>query len=160
MSKIEALVFFHILGAFLITAGAGIGMAAGIAMPRSDSVRVIKVLSLMAERGAFIATLPGSLLTLATGIWLIADYSFFELGEFWLWSSFILWAAAAAVDHGILGPYHRRIQHQAVQLESQGIQTSGELRALASARRGPLAGTTLTVITIVFLYLMVFRPGA
>jgi len=160
MSQIEVLVFFHLLGAFLIAGGAGVSMAAGIAMPRSDSVRVIRLLSVMAERGALIATLPGSVLTLATGIWLIADYSFFELEEFWLWSSFVLWAAAAALDHGILGPYHRRIQHAAVQLESEGVETSAELRAAASARRGPLTGTALTAITVVFLYLMVFRPGA
>ena len=160
MSKIEALVFFHILGAFLIVAGAGVGMASGLTMSRTDSVRVIRVFSGLSHRCESFVTLPGGLVTLITGVWLIADYPFFDLDEFWLWGSIVLWGVAVILGQGVQGTFLRRLHTRARSLEQQGVETSEELRLAAAAPVGAVTGMVLTVITIVFLYLMVARPGA
>lgn len=159
MSKIELLVFFHILGAFLICGGAGVGMAAGMAMGRTTSVRAIGLLSITAHRAAFIVTLPGALLTLVTGSWLIADYRFFELDEFWLWSSYVLWVVSAGLDHGVLGPHLSRLHSMAKNLEQANTTDSEDLQKLANSPKSSITGMVLLVILIAFLGLMVFRPG-
>ena len=158
MSKIELLVFLHILGAFVICGGAGVGVSAGIAMGRTTSVRAIGLLSITAHRAALIVTLPGALLVGITGSWLIADYRFFELEEFWLWASYVLWAGAAVLDHGILGPHLSRLHSMAGRLEKDGVADSDDLQAIANAPRASITGMVLIVITVVALGLMVVRP--
>jgi hypothetical protein len=158
MSKIEILVFFHVLGAFLICGGAGVGLAAGMAMGRTTSVRAISVLSVTAHRAAFVVTLPGSLLILLTGTWLIRDYRFFELEEFWLWSSYVLWVLSAGLDHGVLGPHLSRLHSMALGLEQEGVADSAELQSIANSPKAAITGMVLLVILVVFLGLMVFRP--
>jgi hypothetical protein len=158
VSKIELLVFLHILGAFVICGGAGVGMSAGIAMGRTTSVRAIGLLSVTAHRTALIVTFPGALLVAITGTWLIADYRFFEFEEFWLWSSYVLWVAAAVLDHGILGPHLLRLHSMAASLEKDGVADSNDLQAIANAPRASVTGMVLLVITVVALGLMVFRP--
>ena len=158
MSKIEVLVFFHILGAFLICGGAGVGIAAGIAMGRTTSVRAIALLSNTAHRAAFVVTLPGSLLVLLTGSWLIADYRFFRMEQFWLWSSYVLWVVSALLDNGVLGPHLSRLHKTASSLEHEGTADSAELQALANSPQAAVTGMALLLILVVFLGLMVFRP--
>jgi hypothetical protein len=158
MSKIDILVFFHVLGAFLISGGAGIAMSSGIAMGKTTSVRAIGLMSIIAHRATLVVTLPGALLTLATGTWLIADYPFFEWEEFWLWSSYILWVVSLGLDHGILGPHLSRLHRRAIGLQSDGVTDSEELQAMANDPRASIVGMALLVILIVFLALMIFRP--
>jgi uncharacterized membrane protein len=158
VSKIDILRFFHILGAFLICGGAGVGIAAGIAMAQTTSVKAISLLSITSHRAAQFVTLPGSLLILATGTWLIADYPFFELEEFWLWSSYVLWVAAAALDHGVLGPGLTKLHAEAGRLNAQGVADSVELQTLAGDKRSRITGMVLLLLLVIFLALMVFRP--
>lgn len=159
MDKIDVLVFFHILGAFLIAGGAGVAMASGIAMGQTASVRAIGLLSLTSHRATLLAALPGSLLVVATGTWLIADYPFFNLDELWLWLSYVLVGVAMALDHGLMGPYLVKIHARARELEEGGTLESEELRRAAAAPIGHVIGLVLLAILIAFVYLMVGRPG-
>jgi hypothetical protein len=158
VSKIEILVFFHILGAFLISGGAAVGIASGVVMGRTTSVRAIGLLSTMAHRASFTVTLPGSLLILITGTWLIADYRFFRLEETWLWSAYILFFVSAMLDHTILGPHLSRVHAAAKGLEGENVTESVELQKLANNSRAAITGMILLVLLIVLLALMVFRP--
>ena len=164
MSRFDWLVFFHILGVVLIAAGAGIGMATGIAMPRTTSVRAIGVMSGLAARAEHYVTTPGALLTLITGTWFIVDdtgeiYQLFDISETWLWLSYIVWVVAAVLGEGVLARFHHRLHRQAKELETQNVESSEDLRLAAAAPIGPIAGSTLTFLTLLFLYLMVFQPG-
>jgi len=114
----------------------------------------------MGHRSSQFGTLPGSILTLATGIWFVADYELWALSDLWLAASFVLWIVAAVLDLAILGPHATRIHALASKLEADGIESSAELTALTNAKRGPLTGNVLLIITITFLVLMVFQPGS
>ena len=81
MSKLEILLFFHILGAFLIVAGAGIGAATGIAMSRTTSVRAIGVLAAVSRRAEMIAIVPAALLAIVFGTWLVAHLDAYAFDE-------------------------------------------------------------------------------
>lgn len=164
MSRFDVLVFFHILGVVLIAGGAGVGLAAGAAMPRTDSVRTIGTLSGLAARAEHFATTPGAVLTLVTGTWFILDdsgepYQLFDIEETWLWLSYVVWVVAAALGEGVLAPFNHRLHREARSLEAEGTDRSEELRAAASSRVGSVTGSALALLTLLFLYLMVFQPG-
>jgi hypothetical protein len=164
MSRFDVLVFFHILGVVLIAGGAGVGLATGIAMPRTTSVPAIRWMSALAARAEHFATTPGALLTLITGTWFIADdsglpFQQFDIDEAWLWSSYILWVVAVLLGEGVLGRFHHGINRKARVLEAQGVEKSEELRAAAGSPVGSVTGGVLTLVLLVFLYLMVFQPG-
>lgn len=159
MDKIEVLVFFHILGAFLICGGAGLGIGSRIMMARTVSVGAIGMLSMAARRSVFVVTLPGALLVLGTGTWLVADYPFFDVKEFWLWGSYVLWTAALGLDHAVMGPFLAGIHRHADSLEASGTLESEELRSSARAPKGAVVGFLVIALVVAALYLMVFRPG-
>ena len=160
MSKLEILLFFHILGAFLIVAGAGIGAATGIAMSRTTSVRAIGVLAAVSRRAEMIAIVPAALLAIVFGTWLVAHLDAYAFDEPWISGAYVLWVVALGLGTGVLSPLMRRISERADQLEAEGVETNEELRALAGAPRGAITGIALHVIILAFLYLMVFKPGA
>lgn len=164
MSRFDVLMFFHILGVVLIAAGAGVGIATGIAMPRTSSVRAIGAMSGLAARAEHFATTPGAVFTLVTGTWFIADdtgesFQQFDITETWLWLSYVVWIIAVLLGEGVLARVNHDLHRQARALEAQGIETSDDLRRAASSRVAPITGGVLTLLLILFLYLMVFQPG-
>jgi hypothetical protein len=164
MDTFDWLIFFHILGVVLISAGAGIGMATGMAMPRTSSVRAIGAMSGLAARAEHFVTMPGALLTLITGTWFIVDdsgevFQQFDIGETWLWLSYVLWGIAVVLGEGVVARFHHDLHRRAVQLEREGVETSEELRAAAGAPVGSVTGMVLTVVLVLFLLLMVWQPG-
>ncbi len=79
----ETLLFFHILGAFLILAGAGVGTATGIAMTRTNNVRTIGTLAQLGQKAERFANTPGGLLTFIFGTWLISEGDW-DFGALWI----------------------------------------------------------------------------
>ena len=164
MDRFDVLLFFHILGVVLIAGGAGVGIATGIAMPRTTSVKTIGSMSALAARAEHFVTTPGAVLTLFTGTWFIVDdggevFHQFDLGETWLWLSYIVWVIAVALGEGVLARFNHGLHRQAQALDAQGIETSEELQAAASSPTGPVVGAVLSLLLLLFLYLMVFQPG-
>jgi uncharacterized membrane protein len=64
-------------------------------------------------------------------------------GDTWVWLSILLWVAANGVMHGMLLPAERAV-------------AEGDESAM---KRVLLAGQIATVLAVVLLYLMVFKPG-
>lgn len=164
MDKFDWLIFFHILGVVMIAAGAGVGMAAGMAMPRTNSVKTIKVLSGLAARAEHYVTSPGALLTLITGTWFIVDdsgefFQQFDLSETWLWLSYVLWVVAVVLGEGVVARFNHQLHRRAQALEAEGVDTSDELQAAAGAPIGSVTGMVLTLVLVLFLLLMVWQPG-
>lgn len=164
MGKFDWLIFFHILGVVLISAGAGIGMATGMAMPRTSSVKAIGTMSALAARAEHYVTTPGALLTLITGTWFIVDdsgefFQQFDLGETWLWLSYILWGVAVVLGEGVVARFNHDLHRRAQALEAEGIESSDELQAAAGSPVGSVTGMVLTIVLVVFLLLMVWQPG-
>lgn len=164
MGKFDWLVFFHILGVVLIAGGAGVGVATGIAMPRTSSVNTIGTMSALAAKAEHFATTPGALLTLITGTWFVVDdsgeiYQQFDLGETWLWLSYILWIVAVFLGEGVLARFNHELHRKAQALEAQGVETSEELQVAAGSPVGAVTGMVLTLVLVLFLLLMVWQPG-
>ncbi len=67
----------------------------------------------------------------------------YSLGTTWVWASIIVWVAMVGVLHGLLVPAERALA---------GGDESAESKISAG-------GAALTVLSLVILYLMVFKPG-
>jgi uncharacterized membrane protein len=151
--------FLHILGAFLIVAGAAIATALGIKASktrRTHTIVDLTGLSIIAER--YVIT-PGAILALVAGT-LLVHRTGHTFDEFWLIAAFVLWAAAMSIGWLILGRHNARLHKHAKELAASGAAESDELQAEAAAPVGMVFGLVQNVILIAFIYLMVVRPGA
>lgn len=155
----QTLLFFHILGAFFILAGAGVGTAAGIAMTRTKHVRTIGTLAQLGHKAEFFGTVPGGVLTFVFGTWLVNDGGW-DFGSAWVSAAYVIWFVAMGLSTGVLARFVKRIHRRAEQLIAEGVEESDELATMAASRVGPITGNLLHLLTLAILYLMVVKPGA
>lgn len=159
MSLEEALLILHILGAFLMVGAAGVSTAAGVMAGRTASPRGMMLLLDLSYRAERFGTLPGALLSIVFGSWLVTEEDF-SFGDPWVSAAYTLWLIVLAVDFAYLMPFNRKVRARAAELAGQGMESSEELRAMAAAPAAAVVGVLLDLSFIVFLYLMVVRPGS
>ena len=76
-------------------------------------------------------------------------------------ASFVVWALALAIGIAILVPEQDRAIREAERLvEHAAGETSAELGRHVAARRIVLGEWSQQLLIVVFLYLMVFKPGS
>jgi uncharacterized membrane protein len=152
------LLVFHMTGAFLLLGGAvfaGILNAAAMRSERPSEVVVLYRLVQIAVRAISL----GMLLTIAFGIWLVADLDFVKWSNTWVILALIGWVLANALG-GIGGRREKATRQLAERLAAEGDAPSSELRA---RMRDPLTlalswGSGVVVIGI--LALMIWKPGS
>jgi uncharacterized membrane protein len=152
------LLVFHMTGAFLLLGGAvfaGILSAAAMRRERPSEVVVLYRLVQIAVR----AISAGMLLTIAFGIWLVADLDFVKWSNTWVVLALVGWVLANALG-GIGGRREKATRQLAERLAAEGDAPSSELRA---RMRDPLTlalswGSGIVVIGI--LALMIWKPGS
>ncbi len=99
------------------------------------------------------------------GILLVpASHKAWTFGQTWIWLSLLLYVIAIGISHSILIPGHKRINALLAEME-QGPPPAGgpppqaiELHAIGK-KMAP-AGAALNVFVVIFLILMVWKPGA
>lgn len=87
--------------------------------------------------------LPGLVVILLTGVWMIVDFDGWEFSQTWISLSFLVWFAIGGVVSAMI-------------LKGEKKLAAGDMsgRSLV-AKGGPIA----TVLLVVMLYLMIFKPG-
>lgn len=96
-----------------------------------------------------------ALLGLSDSVW--------EFGQTWVWLSVVLFVVALGLSHGVMIPASRRLG--AVMREmSASPPPAGEPRPQAAemqalGQRLGVVGPVLTIIMVVILFLMVWKPG-
>ncbi|HEV7525436.1 MAG TPA: DUF2269 family protein [Acidimicrobiia bacterium] len=87
-----------------------------------------------------------------------------KFSQTWIWLSLLIYVVAIGVSHAILIPGHKRINALLAEME-QGPPPAGgpppqvvELQSIG--KRMAAAGATLNVFVVVFLILMVWKPGS
>ncbi len=159
MSLEEFLLFVHILGAFLMVAGAGITTAAAVMPGRSgDLKQIIARLDLQRASELFVTT-PGAVIAIVFGSWLVSEAGF-EFSEAWLSAAYLLWLVAIGVDHGWFLPFNRKVRRRAAELVAAGSTDASEVKAMLAAPLAAVVGIGLDLSFVVFLFLMVVRPGS
>lgn len=80
----------------------------------------------------------------------------------WIWLSIVVYAVALAISIGLLLPSARQYERLVTQIESAGTAPAPEVETMLDAMLKKQAGlgSSLHVITVVLLYLMIWKPGA
>jgi len=150
--------FIHLTGLVILAAGVGTANLSGILLSKADSPKMLAMWSDINIRAERMLILPGALVLLIAGTILVHEEGR-SYGAFWITAAYILWVVAVFLGAVVLGRHAHQIHHLAIEEEAAGVETSITARALAQSPKGPAVGMTLNVIVVVFLALMVFKPG-
>lgn len=158
MDTYEFYIFMHIAGAFMLLGAAGLSTGTGIALGRVDRASTAKLLLTMMRRGELFVTTPGAVVVLVFGLLLIGETPYGFGDDPWLDTSVVLWVVAMAIGHGFLLPQNKKAIRMSEALGDQPVDA-----ALKAQLTKPLiigAGLFLNFLFLVFLYLMVAKPGS
>lgn len=159
MTAENVYLFLHIIGAFMIVGGTVAGSLLYAAMRRTTEIAQLELLIRISLRVPMI-TIPGALIAIITGSMLAAKLGF-NMGAPWLSASYTVWFIAVALFAAVLGPAEKAAHALAVKDLADGKQTASEaLTAAIASPRIRVASHLLEASLLVFLYLMVFKPGA
>ncbi len=154
--KIE--LFLHIAGAFMIVGGTIALSLLYAAMRRTKDPAQLELLLRLAGRTSMI-TLPGALLAIITGSLLAATQGL-NFGAQWISSSYTLWFISVAVSAAVLGPALSAARTLAASELAAGKRESQAVADAVGATKIRLVVRFLEISLLLFLYLMVFKPGA
>ena len=157
MSTYEVYLYGHLLGVFLLLAAAGLSTGTGVAVARTNSARVVVMLFKLMRASEFYVTTTGSVLVLLFGL-LLVDEAGFSMGDAWISAAFTLLIVVLAIDHGFLMPRAKKCMRMAEALGDGPV--SEELSKQLNDPLTIVAGVVLDVSFLVFLWLMVAKPGA
>lgn len=156
ISTVTVYLFLHILGAFMMMGSSTLGEAMTAAMRRTTNTHTLLTLTTVASRIPMM-TITGALLTIIFGSMLIPDrYSF---GALWINVSYTLWIISAVLSVAVLGPAMRKMHALAERDAAAGAEASSELVAAVTAPRFGMTVHVLSLLVLIFLALMVFKPG-
>lgn len=103
-------------------------------------------------------TLPGAILVLVAGL-LLVDPAGFSLADGWVTGAIVLLLLALVLDFGGLMPANRRIRRVAERMLADGTEVGDGARRAAAAPHTMAMGVALDLFLVVFLWLMVVKPG-
>lgn len=158
MSAYEWYLFGHLLGVFFLLAAAGVSTAAGITAGRTRSAAVVVTLLDLQRRAELYVPSLGALLAIVFGS-LLVDEAGYEFGDAWISAAYTLIIVALAIDHGILMRRNRRAREAAAAL-GPNAEVNDEVRSILNDPVTVGAGVLLDITFLVFLWLMVAKPGA
>lgn len=148
--------FGHLAGVFLLLAAAGLTTGTAIAAGRVKAANTVVTLLDIQRRSELYVTSAGAALAVVFGT-LLVDEGGFEFGDPWISSAYTLLIVVLAVDHGYFMRKNRQIRASAAAL-GNGEVTAEVSRQLSDPVM-TIAGVLLDVSFIVFLWLMIAKPG-
>ena len=122
MSLREVLLFLHIVGAFLLVAGAGASTALGVRMGLTTSTP-IAIMSGLQHRVETFVTIPGAVVVVVFGSWLV-DEAGYDFADGWIVAAYVVFVLALGLGTGVLTPMVRRLHEHASELVGQGVAES------------------------------------
>lgn len=149
----------HVLSAFAFAAGNVLFWVLIFAIRRTDTPHGTIQLGPMVKIGnAAVGFGAGG--TLVLGIWLAFSYGGYEIWDGWIIAALVLWVAAAATGSRTGSEYMKGMR------KAEELQTSGqpgpnpELLALNRTQRGVLMHGLASLLMLLILIDMIWKPGA
>ena len=155
MTLYHWLLFFHLLGAFALFAGAAVAGTLQIAAMRRERPSEILTLLRLTRVGVVLVGV-GGVLTLVFGI-ALASHLGYGLSPAWVQAALGLWLASMALG-GIGGRTARHARYRAEELAAAGDQPDEELSALLAHRPSLILSYLSSTLLVAIVVLMVWRP--
>src|ERR671918_85086 len=148
----EWLLFLHLLTAFALVAALVVFWTIGFAARNVDRP---------AESLRYVRVIAGTLGTLIFGVWLAIERDEYQVWDGWILGAIVLWAIAAETGRRGGIPY-MKAQKLAERLAGEGRadEPNAELRTLLQDRAGMLFNAVSSLVILVILVDMIYKPGA
>ena len=160
MSLYDWLLFLHVLTAFALVAALVVFWTVGLVARSVDrpveSLRYFKV----ARPASYLVGL-GTMGTLIFGIALAIERDEYQVWDGWILAAIALWALATEAGRRGGLPY-AEAQKLAEELNAsgRGDQPSAELQSKLTDRRGILLNAVSSLLVLIILVDMIYKPGA
>jgi Predicted integral membrane protein (DUF2269) len=93
----------------------------------------------------------------------LASDKAWKFSQTWIWLALLVYAAAIGISHAILIPGHKKVNALLLEMEQGGPPAGGPppqvAQLQATGKRMAAAGATLNVFVVIFLVLMIWKPG-
>ena len=159
MSFDDWMLALHVLSAFALVAGAILFWVLIVAVRRTDTPEgTIRMEPAVKVGNA--ATAAGAVGTIVFGIWLAFSVGGYEIWDGWIIASLVLWAILMTTGQRT-GVAYMQGMTKAQELQAAG-QTgpSSELLALNRTSNGLLLHVATSLVILLILILMIWKPGA
>ena len=153
---LQVLLALHILAAVVFVGNIITAAFWKTRADRSGNLETIAITARSLLPADYIFTAPGIVVLLATGIWMVGLRDWAGFQEPWLGGSFVLLIITGIIWLVVLLPQQRRM----VRLAQEGAD-AGELSPdyRSASRIWSMFGGVATLLPVLILFLMVFKPG-
>ena len=158
MSLYEVLLIGHILGVVAMAFGSGTAMLASLSAGSRPDVASIFTAARLEFLGGRV-TAFSAIVVLILGTWLVIEVESFDFEQAWISASYVLWFLAMGLGGGVLSRHSRKVMAEATEAQQRGETTSDALIAQFRSPVANIGGTVLGLMYVVFIYLMVAKPG-
>jgi hypothetical protein len=155
----EWLLALHVLSAFAYVAGVVLFWMLIVAVRKIDTPEAtIRMEPIVKVGNAAVGI--GAVGTILLGIWLAFALDGYAIWDGWIIAALVLWAVAGAVGQRT-GAVYMRGMTKAKELDAQGQRgANAELLALNRTSNGVLLHALTSVVVLLILLDMIFKPGA
>jgi uncharacterized membrane protein len=159
MSLYDWLLFLHVLAAFAVLAAVTLySYLVVLGFSAAGPAEVARQFRLMRTGDVLMAAGAGG--TLVFGIWLAIQVDGYALWDGWIIAALVLWAAAGAVGDRTSRHYAGARKRADELLAAGRSESSAELREILRSRRGVGLHVVSTLLILLLLIDMIWKPGA
>ena len=94
---------------------------------------------------------------------IVASDEAWKFSQTWIWLSMVLYAIAIGISHAVMRPGTKRIHELMIEMEQGPPPVGGPPPQVAQiqevGKRLGVGGPTLSIIVVLILFLMVWKPG-
>lgn len=159
MSFDDWMLALHVLSAFALVAGIiafWVIIVAAWRMDTPGAVLSLGPVSRVAERAVGI----GFVGTIILGIWLAFSVGGYDIWDWWIIAALVLWAVAGALGQRTSVAYAGAVK-KAEELQASGeTGPNAELLALNRTQTGLAMQTLVTLVVLLIILDMIWKPGA
>ena len=152
----QALLVLHILAAVVFVGNIITAAFWKTRADRSGNLETIAITARSLLQADYIFTAPGLVVLLATGIWMVGLKDWARFQEPWLGGSFVLLIITGIIWLAVLLPQQCRMVRLAQEGADAGALSPDYLKA---GRIWSMFGGVATLLPVLILFLMVFKPG-
>jgi len=159
MSLDDWILALHVLSAFALVGALVLFWILIVVMRDIDTASETVAFGRVATLGNRVV-IAGILGTLVFGVWLAISLDAYQLWDGWIIAGIVLWAAGAGTG-ARAGTEYAKAMTRAEELEASGEEAQpGELRALNRTSVGLKVHTVSSVLVVLALIDMIWKPGA
>ena len=159
MSLDDWILALHVLSAFAYVAGIVLFWVLIVAVRRADTPEdTIRMAPVVKVGNAVVGIGAGG--TIVLGIWLALSYGDYDIWDGWIIAALVLWLVAAATGRRTGDEYMAGMRKAQELQASRTTGPSAELLRLNRTSKGLLMHALSSVVVVLILIDMIWKPGA